>query len=218
MEHASDLTMKDRIVRAAQTAVVMCALLASAGPAYAVLIDFDFYPDASSVPSGPNVFDQWASLGVKFFDAGNNGPAFAVSSGCSLSAPNHVAGSVSATVVSVFVDPITGDPAITDSAGTAQDLCWAPGEGIDMRAYDIDGNLLGQFFNAGPGSSFTFNYPNPIIARLEMDVVGQGIDNFTFSPPVPIRSDGVVIPEPSTLLLLSLGGLGLGLRSRQKRS
>ncbi|MBI4358945.1 MAG: PEP-CTERM sorting domain-containing protein [Candidatus Omnitrophica bacterium] len=212
--------MKNRVVGVVQTAVVIWTLLVPAGAAYAVLIDFDTYPDNSPVPSGPNVFDQWASLGVKFFDAANNGPAFAVSSGCSLSAPNHVAGSVSATVVSVFVDPITGDPALTDSAGTAQDLCWAPGEGIDMRAYDINGNLLGQFFNAGPGSSFTFNYPEPIIARLEMDVVGQGIDNFTFNPPVPIQSTNGVIPEPSTLLLLSLGGgLGLGFRSRrQKRS
>ena len=210
--------MKPVLVRIAQIAVVIWALVIPAGVAHAVvLIDFDTYPDTSPVPSGPTVFDQWASLGVKFFDAGNGGAAFAVSSGCSLSAPNHVAGSVSPTIVSVFVDPITGDPAVTDSAGTAQDLCWAPGEGIDMRAFDINGNLLGQFFNAGPGSSFTFNFPNPIIARLEMDVVGQGIDNFAFNPPVRVSSEAI-IPEPSTLLLLGLGGLGLGLRSRQKRS
>ena len=46
--------------------LVMPILLVFAGPAGAVLIDFETYPDASPVVSGTEVTNQFASLGVSF--------------------------------------------------------------------------------------------------------------------------------------------------------
>ena len=168
-----------------------------AAQAAAVTIDFDRYPDGLAVPAGPSIGNQWASLGVFFADRAG-GAVTAVGSGCSLSAPNHVASVVSGTIVATFVDPASGSPGLTSSAGTAQDLCWASGEGIAMRAYDKDGVLLASIFNSGAGNFSSFSFSTPIIARIEMDPIGQGIDNFQFVFPV-------AVPLTASLSLFVLG-------------
>lgn len=157
--------------------------------AAAEVIDFDLYPDGSPVPEGYTVHDQWKSLGVVFTMGDSSRAAYAVPHTCSLTPPNHVGGDPA--VLAWFVDPITGAPAVTDFVGTAQDLCWGPGEGILMQAYDIQGQLVAQEFNSGAGHLVTFSFPEPIVAMLRMEEVGQGIDNFTFNIPVSPGTTGV---------------------------
>jgi hypothetical protein len=185
--------------------IVVLALtggLHHAGAAAAV-IDFDLYPDGSPVPEGYSVHDQWSSLGVVFTMGDSMQAAYAVPHVCSLTTPNHVGGDP--VVLAWFVDPTTGAPAVTDFVGTAQDLCPGPGEGILMQAYDIQGQLVAQEFNSGAGHLVTFSFPEPIVAMLRMEEVGQGIDNFTFSIPVPPGSTAV----PG---MGSTGGRGMSLR------
>ena len=147
------------------------------------LIDFDTYPDGSPVPEGYNIHDQWRSLGVVFTMGDSSRAAYAVPHWCSLSAPNHVGGDP--VVVAWFVDPLTGAPAVTDFVGVAQDNCWGPGEGILMQAFDVHGGLVAEQFNAGPGQFVSFSFPEPIVAKIQMTEYQQGIDNFTFTTPVP---------------------------------
>lgn len=172
--------------------LALIGLLALALPAVAgasILIDFDTYPNGAPVPPGPSISDQWKSLGVIFSD-GAGGPVSPSNNSCSLSAPNHA---YAPTIVATFVDPTTGTKALTAYVGTAQDNCWVQGEGIAMRAYDIHGNLIGSMFNppdgtAGNGHFEAFSFPTAIVARIEMDCILQGIDNFVFGAPT---TDGV---------------------------
>ena len=140
-------------------------------------VDFDTYPGGAAVPPGATIGDQWKSLGVIFSDA-VGGAVGASNNSCSLTAPNHA---YAATIVARFVDPVSGAQALTSYAGTAQDNCWVPGEGIAMRAYGLGGDLLGSIFNSGGGHFEAFSYPTAVIARLEMDCILQGIDNFVFN-------------------------------------
>jgi len=148
-----------------------------------VMIDFDTYPGGGAVPPGPSIGDQWKTLGVVFTDQAG-GPAGASNNSCSLSPPNHA---YAATIVATFVDPSAGSPALTDYVGTAQDNCWVPGEGIAIRAYNINGALIGSIFNpssgAGNGHFEALSFSSPVVARVEMDCIGQGIDNFVFNTP-----------------------------------
>ena len=177
-------------------ALAMVSLSLSALPAAAgatTTIDFDTYPGGSPVPAvAGSVGDQWKSLGVIFSDQ-SGGPASASNNSCSLSAPNHA---YAPTIVATFVDPATGTQALTAYVGTAQDKCWVPGEGIAIRAYDINGNLVGSVFNpsSGPGGGHfeALGFSSAIVARVEMDCIGQGIDDFVFDPPTVLS----VVEEP----------------------
>jgi hypothetical protein len=68
----------------------------------------------------------------------------------------------------------------------------APGEGIDMYAYDSDGNLLAHQFNSGGGNLVAFSFATPIIARLDMYPILQGIDDFVFNTPQAVPHPGDV--------------------------
>jgi hypothetical protein len=157
------------------------AATALAGIPIPVVVNFDTYPDGSAVQPSDSFTTQYSTVGVEFTDGGATGPAPS-GNACSYSPPNHAYANV---IVAYFVDPCTGIPSITDYAGTRQDFCWVSGEGIDMYAYDADGNLLDNQFNAGGGNFLAFSFPQPIIARLEMTCILQGIDDFTFNAPVP---------------------------------
>jgi len=175
--------------RAALIAIRVClATLALPAVAGAVVtIAFDTYPGGAVVPPGPSIGDQWSSLGIIFADLAG-GPVSASSNSCSLSPPNHA---YAATIVATFVDPSTGALALTSYVGTAQDNCWVPSEGIAMRAYGLNGNLLGSIFNPPPavngnGHFEAFSFASAVIARVEMDCLGQGIDNFVFDTPTVV--------------------------------
>ena len=184
-------------------ALAFClAALALARMAAAETVNFDTYPGGAAVPPGPSISDQWVSLGVTFSDLAG-GPVGASNNSCSLTAPNHA---YAGTIVARFVDPVTGSQALTGYAGTAQDNCWVPGEGIAMRAYGLNGNLLGSIFNSGAGHFDAFSFPSPVIARVEMDCVLQGIDNFVFNATTLV---GVAI-QPTTFRLEPLQNPSLG--------
>ncbi len=155
---------------------------ALAGGPSAVVVNFDTYPDGSMVEPDDRYTIQYSTLGVEFADGGASGPAPS-GNACSYSAPNHA---YADWIIAYFVDPCTGVPSVTHYAGTRQDFCSAPGEGIDMYTYDAHGNLLDHQFNAGGGNFVAFSYPEPVIARLEMHCLLQGIDDFTFVAPLPV--------------------------------
>ena len=148
------------------------------------LVNFDTYPGGAPAVSGDVFTTQWAQVGVVFTDGGSGGPGPA-NNPCSYSPPNHAAAG-SGLIVAWFVDPCTGAPSATNFAGTRQDNCWFSGEGIDMYAYDAQGALIGHQFNAGAGNLVTFSFPTPVIARLEMFHILQGIDDFVFNTPAPV--------------------------------
>ncbi|HKQ48133.1 MAG TPA: hypothetical protein VJZ71_08705 [Phycisphaerae bacterium] len=171
--------------RSGRSPVTLMAVLvstASAGAWPPTVIDFDTYPDGSMVQPSDRFTTQYSTVGVEFTDGGATGPAPS-GNPCSISPPNHA---YATTIVAYFVDPCTGIQSATDYAGTQQDSCWAPGEGIDMYWYDANGNLLDHQFNSGGGNFVALSTPQPVIARLEMQCILQGIDNFTFSEPVAV--------------------------------
>jgi len=148
-----------------------------------VVVNFDTYPGGAAVQIGETLTTQWSSMGVEFSDGAGGGPGPS-GPACSYSPPNHAASG--GLIVAIFVDPCTGVPSVTDLAGTRQDFCWVPGEGIDMYWYDAGGGLLHQEFNAGGGNLTTFGTAQPAIARLHMFHIGQGIDDFQFNTPAPV--------------------------------
>jgi hypothetical protein len=153
---------------------------------HGAVVNFDVYPNGAAVEGAPQFTDQWASLGVIFSDGGSGGPGPSGNS-CSISEPNHAA--AGGLIVATFVDPCGGEPSTTDAVTIYQDWCWVSGEGIDVIAYDELGNEIGHQFAAGGGSSVSFSFKSPIIARLDIYHIGQGIDNFTFNPTAPVMND-----------------------------
>lgn len=188
------------------------AATAVAGIPTPVVVNFDTFPDGSAVQPSDRFTTQYSTVGVEFTDGGATGPAPS-GNACSYSPPNHAYAKM---IVAYFVDPCTSVPSVTDYAGTRQDFCWVSGEGIDMYAYDADGNLLDHQFNSGGGNFLAFSFPQPIIARLEMICILQGIDDFTFNPPVPVlkgdmNCDGELDMqdvEPFALALIDAVGYG----------
>jgi len=190
-------------------ALCLSALTLSAAAGASVMIDFDTYPGGATVPPGPSIGDQWMSLGVRFADKAG-GPVGASNNSCSLSPPNHA---YAGTIVATFVDPATGAQALTAYVGTAQDNCWVPGEGIAIRAYDIQGNLIGSVFNPpsgtnGGGHFEALSFPTEVVARAEMDCILQGIDNFVFGTPVVLG----VGDQPVTFAIGPLANPSFGAR------
>lgn len=161
-------------------------VVATTATATTVVVNFDQYPGGAPVLPGDVLTTQWSMVGVEFSDGAGGGPGPS-GNNCSLSPPNHAYASA---IIATFVDPCTGVPSVTDSAGTRQDLCWVPGEGIDMYWYDENGVELHHEFNAGGGNLTSFSTPEPAIARLGMTCLLQGIDDFVFnSPQAILRGD-----------------------------
>ncbi len=169
--------------RSRQNALVIVFLGGlGAGATASVIVNFDEYPGGAPVLPSDVFTTQWSALGVEFSDNQGSGPSPS-GNACSVSAPNHA---YAIQIVATFVDPCTGVPSVTDFAGTRQDFCWVPGEGIDMFWYDANGTELHHEFNAGGGALLTFGTPQPAIARLDMYCNLQGIDDFVFSTPQPV--------------------------------
>lgn len=164
-------------------AAATVAFLSATAAADVTVVDFDYYPDGSPVLPADLIQSQWSTWGVVFSNAAGE-PINVSNNACSLSPPNHA---YATTVVARFVDTCSGSPALVALAGTAQDTCWFPGEGIVMRAYDANGTLIASALNQGSGNRVVFAFSEPVIARLEMDCVLQGIDDFEFDRPVAIQ-------------------------------
>lgn len=162
--------------------VSLAAALAAQAGVGVVVVNFDTYPGGAPVLPGDILTTQWSQLGVEFTNGAGGGTAPSGNS-CSYSPPNHA---YTPQIVAWFVDPCTGVPSATDFAGTRQDNCWVSGEGIDMNWYDAGGGLLNHAFNSGGGNFASYSTPQPLIARLDMTCILQGIDDFTFTPPIPV--------------------------------
>lgn len=193
-----------RTIRLAASIAGLAGTIVLAGPP-TTIINFDTYPDGSAVQPTDAFTTQYSTVGVEFDGPGPSGNS------CSISPPNHA---YAKRIVASFVDPCTGVASVTSYAGTAQDSCWVPGEGIDMFAYDRDGNQIGHEFNAGGGHFTAFSFPQPVIARLDMYCILQGIDNLAFIAPVPVlrgdlNCDGAVTSSdvgPFVLALIDPSG------------
>jgi hypothetical protein len=181
-------------------------------------VDFDVYPDGSSAQVGDQFTDQWAGVGVVFSDGAKGGGPGPSPGSCSISAPYHAA--ASGLIVATFVDPCGGEPSVTNSATVYQDWCWAPGEGIDVYAYDAQGAEIGHQFAAGGGSFVNFTFKSPVIARLHIFHIGQGIDNFSFSAPETVAdlcpadiagTSQAVDVDDLLLVINNWGSCGLGI-------
>jgi hypothetical protein len=192
--------------------MAMTAIGASPAIADDTIIDFDVLPNGRPIGPGTGIASQWQGVGVVFFDGVGN-PIGISNNHCSLTAPNHAFSPT--VIIAQFVDPATGGPGLTSVAGTAQDMCWVPGEGIDIYAYDLAGNLIAQQFNAGGGNLVLLSFDCPRIARLEMICVQQGIDNFQFETPIPapspdLNGDGTVDAADLALVLGAWGSCAEG--------
>jgi hypothetical protein len=162
-------------------ALPIIIILAEVADAF-VTIGFDFTPDGAPVPAGGEISTQWATQGVVFTLSDSVSACTATSSNCSYSLPNHIGGDPALLVW--FVDPSTGASAVTDYVGSRQDWCWGPGEGIQLEAFDRDGQLIAEEFNGAPGQLVSLGFPEPVIAVLRMTTLGQGVDDLVFSTPV----------------------------------
>ncbi len=170
-----------------------------------VVVNFDLAPDGTPITT-QGVSDQWAGWGVVFGNESGS-PVGVSNNNCSVSAPNHAYANA---IVARFVDPATGLPSATRYAGTRQDWCWVPDEGVDMAAYYANGVLLDQQFNSGGGNLVAFSNPEPVIAYLVMTPMLQGIDDFTFEQPASVcvgdlDGDGVIGLGDLTILLSHFG-------------
>ncbi|MBL9119028.1 MAG: hypothetical protein JNL80_03835 [Phycisphaerae bacterium] len=166
-------------------APILCTtLVATAGAAIGdTIVDFDYFPDGTPVLSSDQISNQWASWGVTFSSA-DGGPIGHNASTCSYSLPNHVG---AYPMIARFRDPLTGGAAVVQVVGSRQDWCWAPGEGLDMKAFNSDGELVASHFSTGAGTLHLFTMDSPVIAELQVMCYLQGVDDFQFSTPIALR-------------------------------
>jgi MYXO-CTERM domain-containing protein len=201
--------------------VVTASLLLSVDcQAGVVLIDFDNLPGGGTIPSGTNMGEQYASLGVHFSAWEDGAPAIADAAEIFAALfPNPPANEGNAwfnldaedafgnraDIMRVEFDaPVNDVSWYTDSEGGP------PAPGIRFEAYDADGFLIETVFVGDTGfPMFQFTqFTMDGISRIDMlqpaDGWGWSIDNLSFTP----------VPAPGALALLGLAGLASSRRRR----
>ena len=200
----------------------------SASPASAVLITFDDLAGMSNapgaaVPVASRLSDQYLSSGVRF----GSGSAFVAVVNLTSNGPNHAItnpngiGGVSAAgtlsygtpIEMSFFDVLTGNPGVTDAVSIRGDQIAIAGTAT-LTAFGLDGSLLGSAIANDVNGGLTLSLALAGIHRLVLSETSATIafDNLFFNAPVgPVR-----VPEPSSVLLVGLGVLGL-LAARRRR-
>lgn len=192
--------------------------------AMAVTITFDDLPpgiwppdawdDGDPVPLVNFVDDEYLDIGV-LFDSGGGGVAILREANINNTAAPTNPGPVinyASPVTATFFDPSdSSQNAVVDSVSFQFTFTSAPS---GISAFDLDGNLVSTGFESVTA------------VGLIHSVVLQGyfaFDNFSFEgltvedpPPPPPPPPPEQIPEPSSLALLGIGLLGMGLARRRK--
>jgi hypothetical protein len=205
-------------------AAIVGGLLASNG-ASAVLITFDDLPGmanspGSLVPGPSRLSDQYLSQGVRF----SSGAGFVAVVDLTSSGPNHThsnpngIGGVSAAgtlsygtpIEMSFFDAVTGTAGVTDFVSIRGDRIPIAGTAT-LTAFGFDGSSLGSVTANDDPVGLTLSLALSGIHRLVLTETSATIafDNLTFNAPIRV-------PEPTTVLLLAFGVLGLLARNRAR--
>ena len=163
-------------------------------PSDPITIDFD---DVVLRPTGTaRIRDKYQHLGVIFEgfepDPGVWGTVVVVideqGGNGAFSLPNSVTfGFRGRTVRATFVDPVTGEPAVTDFVSAQVGDKSSEADPITLMAFDVDGQPLGEssFTSIGIGHFGLVSIRTPGIHRVEFrsdDPSGADFDDFTFDP------------------------------------
>lgn len=203
-------------------------------------INFDFDPSSNPILSGTDVSNTYASLGVTFsFTACTAGSACfgltdtpdAISNFNAASTPNVIGfkslvGGVEAQLGGIQANFSSVQNSVSIDVQTAcngQDLtCFTNADAAYLAAYTSGGTLVGTALstlsgNGAPEQLLTVSGPG--IAYVQFgtlfgDTESQigYFDNLTFSPGSGGGGGNTGVPEPSTLLLSSLGFAALALK------
>lgn len=159
-----------------------------------ITIDFDNI-DTSTSGTAP-LADQYRYLGVTFLTKGHAGRwesyATAVRDGLwgngATSLPNAVMyGDYRYVVDIVFVDPVSGQPAVTDFVSAMVGDRSGEPDLITMTAFGLDGHVIGtaSYTSWFSGDFGPVSIAVPKIHRVELvdaDGSGADFDDFTFGP------------------------------------
>ena len=199
--------------------VFLIALLASASYASTIVtpalepvpVSFAFGP----VEAGGQVTDQYSDYGIVFSD----GVATAIFDDPPLAFAGVNTGGIldlASPVNGYFVVPGTFDLATTDSLSVEAGIADAVGN-LLLEVFDINHVLLGSIVNDDPISGtlgphfsnlLTLNIQG--IAYFSVSTSNNdlfGVDQLEFN--APVAAGPAAIPEPSTLMLLGIGIVGL---------
>jgi len=125
--------------------------------------------------------DQWGTVVVVKDLQGGNG---------AVSLPNSVAFGFQGMIVrATFIDPDTGDPAVTDFVSAQVGDKSSETDPVTMKAFGVDGELLGEssYTSIGVGDFGLVSISASGICRVEFhnrSPSGADFDDFTFNRPV----------------------------------
>ena len=186
-------------------AVLVLTLHLGTATADDVTIDFDTFPDSSSVPAGTVITTQYASLGVTFSSTAPAGGPTAVSDNEASSPPNHLSG----------LDPNTGAglfPIVMDLAGPLPSIVKVTLVSVGSAtvtatafANDLVTVLDTKSVTHGPGAGNGFGNLDPIalagvgIARVRFETTQQVVDGFGIDD-VVLSACGTMTIKPKVVV------------------